>query len=307
MTDVDVDRIRRVGVVGTGVMGTGIAQVVARHGFTVVLVGRDRTHANQARRDIEATVRRLAGEGKLPTAGVDELLARIRSEEGLEGLRDVDLVIEAVPEDVDLKQRVFSDLDRRVPSDAVVASNTSTIPITLLAAAISRPSRVLGMHFFNPAPVIEGVELVRGRLTSDETLTLGRAFVERLGKKPVVARDFAGFITSRLINLYLNEAARSVMDGNSPADVDAAMVHCLRMPMGPCALMDLIGIDVVLGCLETLHQEFGERFQPAPLLRQMARAGQLGRKTAQGFYSYEGVSSATGAEPSGRAEPVESR
>ena len=304
----DVDRIRRVGVAGTGVMGTGIAQVLAQHGFTVVLVGRDRTCASQAHRRIEATVRRLADEGKVAPAGVDELVARIRSEDGLEGLRDVDLVIEAVPEVVDLKRRVFSELDRRLPSHAVLASNTSTIPITLLAAATSRPSQVLGMHFFNPAPVIEGVELVRGRQTSDETLALGRAFIERLGKKPVVAQDYAGFITSRLINLYLNEAARSVMDGNSPPDVDAAMVHCLRMPMGPCALMDLVGIDVVLACLETLHQEFGERFQPAPLLRQMVRARHLGRKTGQGFYSHECPSPTSGAGALGRpSEPVETR
>jgi 3-hydroxybutyryl-CoA dehydrogenase len=282
-------RIRRMAIVGAGVMGTGIAELAAAHGLEVLLVARDRDRALRALALIQARVRRRTGRGTLTTADGEALLACITSSgEGAEAVRDADLVIEAVPEVVEVKRRVLEALDRTLPRVAVLASTTSTIPISLLATATGRPERVLGMHFFNPAPVVEGVELVRGEATSEETLALGLAFVRRLGLKPVVARDRTGFITSRLIHPYLNEAAHAVMDGNAPADVDAAMVHCLRMPMGPCALMDLIGIDVVLACLESLQREYGERFVPAPLLRDMVGAGHLGRKTGRGFHVYAG-------------------
>jgi 3-hydroxybutyryl-CoA dehydrogenase len=281
------DRIQRMAIVGAGVMGTGIAELAAGRGLDVLLVARDRDRARDALERIEARVRRRTGRGALTVADGDTLLANISSSgDGAEAVRDADLVIEAVPEVVEVKRRVFAVLDRTLAPEVILASTTSTIPITLLATATARPERVLGMHFFNPAPVVEGVELVRGEATSEDTLAQGLAFVRRLGLKPVVALDRTGFITSRLIHPYLNEAAHAVMDGNAPADVDAAMVHCLRMPMGPCALMDLIGIDVVLACLESLQREYGERFAPAPLLRDMAGAGHLGRKTGRGFHDY---------------------
>ena len=282
-----VDGIRRVSIVGAGVMGSGIAELAAGHGLDVVLVARDQDRARQARERIEARVRRLTDRGTLVPARGEELLARIdASSNGVEATRGADVVIEAVPEVVDVKRRVFAALDRALAPTALLASTTSTIPITLLAQATARPDRVLGMHFFNPAPVVEGVELVRGAATSDETLARGMAFARKLGRTPVVARDRTGFITSRLIHPYLNEAAHAVMDGNAPVDVDAAMVRCLRMPMGPCALMDLIGIDVILACLESLQHEYGERFMPAPLLRHMVAAGHLGRKSGRGFHDY---------------------
>jgi len=229
-----VDGFRRVSIVGAGVMGSGIAELAAGHGLDVVLVARDQDRARQARERIEARVRRLTDRGTLVPARGEELLARIdASSNGVEATRGADVVIEAVPEVVDVTRRVFAALDRALAPTALLASTTSTIPITLLAQATARPDRVLGMHFFNPAPVVEGVELVRGAATSDETLARGMAFARKLGRTPVVARDRTGFITSRLIHPYLNEAAHAVMDGNAPVDVDAAMVHCLRMPMGP--------------------------------------------------------------------------
>ena len=279
--------IRRVSIVGAGIMGTGIAELVAGHGVDVVLVARDHDRARQAREHIEARVRRLTDRGVIAPARGEAMLERIAaSGDGVAVTRGADLVIEAVPEVLEVKRRVFEALDRALEPPAVLASTTSTIPITLLAKATARPERVLGMHFFNPAPVVEGVELVRGEATSDETLARGMAFARKLGRTPVVARDRTGFITSRLIHPYLNEAAHAVMDGNAPEDVDKAMVHCLRMPMGPCALMDLIGIDVILACLDSLQHEYGERFTPAPLLRDMVEAGHLGRKTGRGFHDY---------------------
>jgi len=279
--------IQRVAIVGAGVMGTGIAELIAGCGLEVLLVARDREGALRARERIEAHVQRREGRGALTAGERDALLARITaSSDGTAAVRDADLVIEAVPEVVEVKRRVFEALDRALAPGAVLATTTSTIPISLLASATARPERVLGMHFFNPAPVVEGVEVVRGEATSDETLALGMAFARRLGRTPVVARDRTGFITSRLIHPYLNEAAHAVMDGNAPADVDAAMVHCLRMPMGPCALMDLIGIDVVLACLQSLRREYGERYAPAPVLEYMVDAGHLGRKSGRGFHVY---------------------
>ena len=278
--------IERLGVVGAGVMGLGIAQTAAQHGLSVLLVSRDESGVRNTRQRIAEGIRRSEELGKIaPGEGV-RMIERIACDHHLDRLREVEAVIEAVPENAELKLGTLARLDHAMRPDGLLLTNTSTFPITMLAAATRRPARLLGMHFFNPAPAIPGVELVAGRMTSEETVARGRALVERLGKVPVMAKDFAGFITTRLIIHYLNEAARSVMDGNAPQDVDAAMVHCMRMPMGPCALMDLIGIDIVLSCLETLHGEFGSRFEPAPLLREMARSGRLGRKTGRGFHEY---------------------
>ena len=220
----DTGRIGRVAIVGAGVMGTGIAELAAAHGLEVLLVDRDRERARHARARIEARVRRLTERGVLSAAAGEAMLARIEgSGDGVESVREADVVIEAVPEALDVKRRVFEELDRVLAPNAVLASTTSTIPISLLAAATARPERVLGLHFFNPAPVVEGVEVVPGASTSQETLALGLALARRLGKKPVVARDRTGFVTSRLIHPYLNEAAYAVMDGNAPRDVDAAI------------------------------------------------------------------------------------
>jgi 3-hydroxybutyryl-CoA dehydrogenase len=182
--------------------------------------------------------------------------------------------------------KIFKDVDKLAPDYAILASNTSSLPITAIAAATKRPHQVVGMHFMNPVPIMKGVELIRGRVTSQETIDSAVDFTKSINKVPVVAQDYAGFITSRILNAYLNEAAYTVMDGNTPKDVDDAMVYCTNMPQGPCALMDLVGIDVIVFVLGILEDEFGPKFKSAPLLRQMVRAGHLGRKTGQGFYTY---------------------
>ena len=215
------------------------------------------------------------------------ILARVTFGSSLEATSEADLVIEAVPERLDLKTKIFKDLDRLAPEHAILASNTSSLPITAIAAATKRPHNVVGMHFMNPVPVMKGVELIKGRLTSEETINTSVEFVKSLKDKvPVVALDYAGFITSRIFNAYLNEAACTVQDGNNPKDVDDGMVYCTNVPMGPCAMMDLVGVDVVVFVLGILEEEFGPKFKAAPLLKQMVNAGHLGRKTGQGFYKY---------------------
>ncbi|HEY3999416.1 MAG TPA: 3-hydroxyacyl-CoA dehydrogenase family protein [Candidatus Xenobia bacterium] len=278
----------RVAVVGAGVMGTGIAQLLATHGHAVLLVSRTEESAHTGARRIRSVLDGLVLRNKLESEPAETIWGRIAVHSHLDDVAEAEFVIEAVPEQPDLKRAVLARLDALVDPPVVLASNTSTLPITMLAAGTRHPERVMGMHFFNPAPVMVGIELIPGRMTTDATLEATRTLSLQLGKKPVVAQDYAGFITSRLTNLYLNEAVRAVMDGNTPEDVDNAMLHCLKMPMGPCALMDLVGLDVVLLCLESLQTEFGDRFLPAPLLRQMVRAGHLGRKSGQGFYPYPG-------------------
>jgi len=199
---------------------------------------------------------------------------------------NADLVIEAVPEDLELKVKTFKELDSVSPEHAILASNTSALPISALAAATKRQPKVIGIHFMNPVPVMKGVEMIRGRHTSDETFQLSKAFVQSLGKEPCEAVDYAGFMVSRILDAMLNEAFYCVMDGNKPEEVDKAMKICTNFPMGPLELSDLAGLDIVLHGLETLHGEFGDRLRPAPLLASMVRAGDLGRKTGRGFYDY---------------------
>lgn len=181
---------------------------------------------------------------------------------------------------------IGEELDKLAPAHAILGTNTSSLPITAIAAATGRPEKVAGIHFMNPVPIMKGVELIKGRVTSQETIKAAAEFTKSLNKVPTIAVDYAGFITSRVLQAYLNEAAYCVMDGNTPQDVDNAMIYCTNMPQGPCALMDLIGIDTMVFILGILEDEFGPKFKVAPLLKQMMRAGHLGRKTGQGFYKY---------------------
>lgn len=279
-------KIGRVAVVGAGTMGLGIVQVVAQAGYSVNMLDVSESALARGRQIIEKNLLRLEEKSKLSAEEKTNILARITPGSSLDAVAEADLVIEAAVEQLDVKVQIFRDLDRLAPQHAILASNTSSLPITAIAAATRRPHNVLGMHFMNPVPVMKGVELIRGRLTAAETVNTAVEFCKSINKVPVVAQDYAGFITSRILNAYLNEAAYTVMDGNTPKDVDDAMVYCTNMPQGPCALMDLVGIDVIVYVLGILDEEFGSKFKPAPLLKQMVRAGQLGRKTGQGFYQY---------------------
>ncbi|MFA5385396.1 MAG: 3-hydroxyacyl-CoA dehydrogenase NAD-binding domain-containing protein [Eubacteriales bacterium] len=279
-------KISKVVVLGTGTMGNGIIQVVAQSGYQVTMEDINESLLSQARQKIEKSLSKLVEKNKISAEEKENTLSRISSSTSLDVVTDADLVIEAVPEKLDLKAGIFEQLDKLAPSHAILASNTSSLPITAIAAATKRPEQVVGMHFMNPVPVMKGVELIRGRVTSQETIDSAVEFVRSINKFPFVAEDYAGFITSRILNAYLNEAAYTVMDGNTPKDVDDAMVYSTNVPQGPCALMDLVGIDTIVFILDILETEFGPKFKAAPLLRQMARAGHLGKKTGRGFYEY---------------------
>jgi 3-hydroxybutyryl-CoA dehydrogenase len=280
--------VRRVGIVGCGLMGSGIAEVVARAGADVTFVEASEDLVTRGRERIEASLERAVERGKITPQERAEALGRIRGALDLAALGDVDLVIEATTEDVEAKFDVFRRLGEHTRPETVLASNTSSIPIVDLGAASGRPDRVIGMHFFNPPPVMRLLEIIPAITTSDETSELARGFGERLGKTCVRSADRAGFIVNRLLIPYLNSAARLVDEGTaSREDIDAAITLGLGHPMGPLALMDLIGIDTTVFIAEVLHREFAEpQYAPAPLLRRMAAAGRLGRKAGRGFYDY---------------------
>ena len=280
--------VRTVGIVGCGLMGSGIAEVVARAGAQVIFVEASEDLVTRGRERIEASLGRAVERGKITPQERTEALARIRGVLDLPALGDVDLVIEATTEDVDAKFDVFRRLGEQTRPEIVLASNTSSIPIVDLASASGRPDRVIGMHFFNPPPVMRLLEIIPAITTSDDTNELARGFGERLGKTCVRSADRAGFIVNRLLIPYLNSAARLLDEGTaSREDVDAAITLGLGHPMGPLALMDLIGIDTTVFISEVLYREFAEpQYAPAPLLRRMVAAGRLGRKSGRGFYDY---------------------
>jgi 3-hydroxybutyryl-CoA dehydrogenase len=283
-------RISKVGVVGCGLMGGGIAQVTAQAGYPTTVV---EASAELLDRGLQAVRRNLDGaveRGRLPAAERDAAWGRLRGTVRLEDLTGADLVIEAITENPALKKETFARLDRICPAHAILASNTSSCTITELAAATKRPGQVLGLHFFNPAPVMKLVEVVRTILTGDAAFQAAWGFVESLGKTPVAARDTTGFIVNRLLVPYLLEAVRLLESGvASKEDIDQAMKLGCGYPMGPFTLLDLVGLDTTLYVAEVMFQEFREaRFAPPPLLKRMVMAGHLGRKSGRGFYDYPG-------------------
>jgi 3-hydroxybutyryl-CoA dehydrogenase len=279
-----------VGVVGLGTMGAGIVEVFARNGIEVIATEISDGALQRGRATLTASVDRAVARGKLAAADRDALLAQVRFVVGLDGLAEADLVIEAVPEHLDLKQRIFSELDRVCRPDAILATNTSSLSVTEISVATHRPNQVIGMHFFNPAPVMKLVEVVRTVVTADEVVADIEALCGRLGKVDVTINDRAGFIANGLLFGYLNHAASRYEAGYvSREDMDAAMRLGCRLPMGPLALMDLIGLDTTYEILDTMYRRGGRdrRHAPVPLLKQMVTAGLLGRKTGRGFYTYE--------------------
>ena len=278
-----MNQIQRVAVVGAGTMGRGIAQVVAQAGLVVTLIDREPDIVRSALEHIRQQLERAVERGRLDAEQASVALSLIAVDTGLEAVSDADLVIEAVPEVVDLKRDIFHRLDQYCAQQALLASNTSSISITLLGAATGRPERVLGLHFFNPVPVMKLVEVVRGLRTADETIEAAVQFAQRLGKTPVVVKDSPGFVSNRVLMPMINEAIDALMEGVASAEeIDTVMRLGANHPMGPLELADLIGLDVVLQILDVLHHDFGDpRYRPSPLLRQMVAAGKLGRKSGE--------------------------
>ena len=283
------EEVRKAGVVGYGLMGSGIAEVLAGAGIEVAVLEPTEALLAAGRERIEASTARAVARGKIEEADRAALLDRVHGTTEAVGFADVDLVIEAATEDEPAKVAIFRSLDEVTKPEVVLASNTSSIPIATLGAATARPDRVIGLHFFNPPPVMRLIEVTPSILTSDETVAFARAFGERLGKTTVLAKDHAGFIVNRLLIPYLCDAIHLLDEGFATReDIDASIELGLNNPLGPLRLADLIGLDTVLQIAETLHREFrNPRYAPPPLLRRMVAAGRLGRKSGGGFYDEE--------------------
>ncbi len=284
-----LEDIKTIGVCGAGTMGSGIAQVAAASGFNVILRDISDEALERGMNIIKKSLGRIVKKGKMTQEEADAVLGRIKTTKNLEDLKDADYVIEAVFEKMELKKEIFGELDRITRPDVVLATNTSSLSITEIAASTGRPDKVVGMHFFNPVPVLPLVEIVKGLTTSDETVELAYQLAKKMGKSPIKTKDQPGFIVNRILVPYMNEAAWAYMEGVGTAEeIDQAMKLGANMPIGPLALIDLVGVDITLDVLEVLYREFGDpKFRPAPILRQMVRAGHLGRKTGKGFYTYE--------------------
>ena len=282
-------KIKKVCVLGAGIMGSGIAQVVAAAGFEVSIRDIEDRFVEKGLTTIKFHLDRAVEKEKIKTKEAKAILGLIK---GTTDIRDAaaeaNLVIEAVAENMRVKKEVFLELDTICKPDTILASNTSGLSITEIASATNRPHKVLGVHFFNPAPVMQLVELIRGYLTSDDTLATTKAFIEKLGKTAIEVKEAPGFAVNRILCPMINEAIFVYSEGIARAeDIDQAMVLGANHPMGPLALADLVGLDTLLAVLDGLHQELGEdKYRPAPLLRKMVRAGYLGRKSGKGFYNY---------------------
>jgi len=238
---------------------------------------------------IEKSLGKFAAKGKISEEDRDAALGRIHYTTRLEdACADADMVVEAVFENRDLKQEMFGKFEELCRPEAILASNTSTIPITEIASLTRRAENIIGLHFMNPVPMMKGVEVIRGQWTSDDTTEVSLAFLKRLGKEPIMAVDFAGFIASRLIDVFLNEVMNLIQDGNKPEEIDKICTLCFGHPMGPCRLLDLAGADIALNGMETMARDFGDAYKPHPLLKKRVLAGLLGEKTGRGFYEYGG-------------------
>ena len=282
--------VQHTAVVGAGTMGNGIAHVFALHGYHVALIDLDEELLEDARTTIERNLSRQVDKDAITSDAKEAALNRLSlTPDTAEGVRSVDLVVEAVPEEQPIKADVFGTLDAHAPDDAILASNTSSISISWIAAQTERPEQVIGMHFFNPVPVMTLVEVVRGQRTSDSTFDTVAEAAEDLDKNPVAVEDYPGFVSNRVLMPMINEAVFCVMEGVAePEDIDTVMEMGMNHPMGPLTLADFIGLDVCLHILEVLHDELGDdKYRPCPLLRRKVTAGQLGRKTGEGFFEYE--------------------
>ena len=281
--------VKKIGVVGAGTMGNGIAHVAAMNGYDVVMVDVKDEFLERALATISKNLDRMIKKEKITQADKDATLARIKKSTDLKDVADCDVVIEVVTEDIAIKLDVFKQIDSVLKKGAILASNTSSISITELAAATQRPDMVIGMHFMNPVPVMKLVEIVKGLQTSDETYQVVHQLAEKLGKTPVLVNDYPGFVSNRVLMPMINEACWALMQGVATKEaIDTVMKLGMAHPMGPFELADLIGLDVCLAIMEVLYEGFSDsKYRPCPLLRNMVKAGYLGRKTKRGFYTYE--------------------
>ncbi|WP_135535601.1 3-hydroxyacyl-CoA dehydrogenase family protein [Halostella pelagica] len=283
-----LDSIERVGVIGAGTMGSGIAQVAATNGYDVVLRDIEQDLVDQGFETIDDSLARFVRKETITEDDAETIRDRITGTTELSHLETCDLVIEAVVENIDVKQDVFADLDRVTDDDVCLATNTSTLSITSIASATDRPDRVVGIHFMNPVPVMEGVEIVTGEKTSSETADLAHEFSESLDKTTWESDDKPGFVSNRILMPWINEGIRAFDEGvATKEDIDNGMKLGTNVPMGPLELADHIGLDVCLDATETLHSELGDRYKPAYLLKRKVDAGDLGKKSGRGFYEYD--------------------
>jgi len=281
-------QIRRVGVIGAGTMGNGIAQVFAQSGYEVRLVDAVAPALDRARNTIEKSLGKFVEKGKMTAEDRDAAVARLSTGTDTDALAEVDYVVEAIVEDIDVKRDLFGQLDVVTRPEVILSSNTSSISITVLGAATKRPDKVLGMHFMNPVPLMALVELIRGQATSPESMAIASGLCVKLGKTALEAADYPGFIANRILMPMINEAIFALMEGvGTPEAIDGVMKLGMNHPMGPLTLADFIGLDVCLAILNVLHDGLGDpKYRPCPLLKRMVAAGQLGRKSGRGFYQY---------------------